>query len=166
MEDIGNLLFSFTIAKDTEWQDFRRMGRAVRFMNMSRITAMVLISMMIVVLLTMFVSQLFLLLSIAVIFQILVYVEYSSRSIGSAIRDRAPLSYDFYEKAVIETGLNGSNTIEYSQFKGINRNNFAFTMVGKGSDVIVIPRSLIDKDAEDFLIDLSKVLGGRKSGSS
>ena len=160
--DIGKLLFSFTVEKDMEWREFRYMGRAVRYMNTKKIMAVILAGILVTILLTLMVSALFLLVFFAVGLQFLVFMEYSARDIGHKIRDKAPLHYDFYEDALVEEDSSGSHTIMYSKFASIKADGHTFTMVGKGTDVVVVPRCLIDKDAEKLLFTLGKRLGGKR----
>jgi len=164
MQDIGKLLFSFTIPKDMEWREFRGMGRSVRYMETKKILTIVIISVLAVLVLSLKVSMLFTLLFIAVALEVIVFMEYSARSIGQKLREKAPIHYDFYEDALVEKDSNGSQTIPYSKFKAIKADTYAFTLVGKENDVVIVPRSLIDKDAEALMFKLAKILGGKKRG--
>ncbi len=164
MQDIGNHLFSFTIPKDLEWSEFRGMGRSVRYMNTKKIMLIFIISVLVVVVLSLKVSMLFTLLFIAVGLEIVVFMEYSARAIGQKLREKAPIKYDFYEDGLVETDSNGPHTILYSKFRSIKVDSYAFTMVGKENDVVIVPRSQIDKDAEALMFKLAKILGGKKRG--
>jgi hypothetical protein len=162
--EIGNLLFSYTIDDSLDDSEFKRMGRAIRYMNSKRFIPVALLFVAVTVISSLFVSALILVIAIIIVIELVVYMEYSARGMAKKMRSMVPIRYDFYENGLTETTSEGSQTIMYSQFKTVNYDNHNFTLVGKGSDVVVIPRSLIDKDAEKHLFDLGKVMGGRKDG--
>lgn len=162
MQDIGKLLFSFTIHPDMEWSEFRNMGRSVRYATSKKLLLLVMAAVVVVVFLSIFVTAMLLLLLAIVAVNVLLYMEYSARDIGQKIREKTPLKYDFYEDGIIETDAKGAHTIIYIEFSYIKADSHAFVMMGKGTDVVVIPRSLVDKHAEELILKLARILARKK----
>jgi hypothetical protein len=158
-QDIGKLLFSFTIERDLEWKEFLRIGRAIRYSDSRKIIMISLVAAFAVFFLSAVVSGFFLLLFIVIVVEVALYMEFSVRSIANNVRQRSPISYDFYEDGLIETMLGKTNTVLYGKFKAVKMNAHVFTLVGRETDVVVVPRSLIDRDAEIKLMKLQRILG-------
>ena len=156
-QDIGKLLFSFTIERDLEWKEFLRIGRAIRYSDSKKIIMISLVAAFAVFFLSAVVSGFFLLLFIVIVVEVALYMEFSVRSIANNVRQRSPISYDFYEDGLIETML--GKTVLYGKFKAVKMNAHVFTLVGRETDVVVVPRSLIDRDAEIKLMKLQRILG-------
>ncbi len=162
MEDIGKLLFSFTIEPDMEWKEFRYMGRSVRYAT-SRNTVLFTIAVVIaIVFMAIFVSAMLLAVLAIVAVNVALYMEYSASDIAHKIRGKTPLKYEFYEDGLIEYDSNGSHTILYTRFRYIKSDSHSFVMMGKETDVVVIPKSHLDQDAQALLYKLSRILAKRK----
>jgi len=161
MDDLGKLLFSFTLDNDMSWPELKKLGHAVRYVNTRKISAYLIMIIFVVILLTLMISILVIVLALAFTLQAMVYLEYSSRDIARNIRKKLPIQYDFYEDGLIETDASGSKTILFKEFKFMRMNKDTFTMVGKGSDVVVVPRWLLDKHSDSLMMKLWRVLGNR-----
>ena len=158
--DIGKPLFSFTIEETLPNKDFLSIGRAVRYRNSRKIMVFVMLAVFVTFFLSMFITPLFALLLVAIAFQVALFMEYSSRDIANNVKKLTPIQYDFYEDALIETIKGESKTLMYSKFNHVKMNAKVFTLVSKeDKDVIVIPRSLIDRDAEILLMKLQRIIG-------
>ena len=157
--DLGKKLFSFTIDGSMPRKDFLRMGRAVRYSDFHKFTPFVIVGVFASMMLSLMVTPFFLLLALAIAVQVVVYMELSSQSIATILQKKCPMEYEFYEDGLIENIKGKSNTILYSKFKKVKSNQYLFTLAGKGNDVVVVPRSLLDKDAESKLFKLQRILG-------
>lgn len=158
-KDIGKKLFSVTVGEDLDRKEFVRMGRAVRYSNARMLGMLGMAAVFITFILSMTISKLFFIILLAIILEIIIFMEYSSRSIATNIQMKAPLSYDFYEDGVIEYEEGEQKLILYGKFKGVKIDKNVVTLVGKEADIIVLPRSIIDEDAYGVLVKLQRVLG-------
>ena len=161
--DIGKRLFSVTVGADLDRKEFVRMGRAVRYSNARTLGAAGMAAVFVTFVLSVAVSAIFLIILLAVILEFVIYMEYSSRSIADNIRAKAPLRYDFYEDGVIEHEGDGQKLIPYSRFRGVRIDRNVVTLVGRGTDIIVLPRIIIDDGAYAVLVKLQHVLGRRRA---
>ncbi len=161
--DIGKLLFSFTIDESLSDKDFNRMGRAIRFRNSAKYMVYSMAALLIIFVLSMAVSYFFFIVFILVAAEILMYSEYSARSMGKNIKMSTPIHYDFYEDGLIETMDGQSKLLMYSKLGQVKMNNYLFTLVSKeDKEVVVIPKSLIDEDSEKLMIKLQSIIGRRR----
>ena len=159
--DIGKHLFSFTLEKDMAWHDLKKLGHAVRYINSKKIMAYIIMILFVVVLMTLMISAIVIVLALAITLQVLLFMEFSSRSIARKIQEKLPIQYDFYEDGLVETDGSGSKTIPFKEFKFMRRNKDTYTMVGNGTDVIVVPRWLLDENSDALMMKLWRVLGRR-----
>jgi ABC-type multidrug transport system fused ATPase/permease subunit len=159
-QDIGKLLFSFTIDKDLGRKEFLRMGRAIRYSNSRKIMMVALVSIFAVFFLSAVVSAFFLLLFIIVAVEIALYMEFSIRGIADNLQKKVPICYDFYEDGLIETMEGKSELLLYGRFKAVKMSKHLFTLVGRKTEIVVVPRSLIGEDADRLLMKLQRIIGG------
>jgi hypothetical protein len=118
---------------------------------------------MVIFLLSMIISAVILLLSIVLIVQIVIYVEYSSRNMAENIRKLLPIDYEFYEDGLIETINGESKEILYGKLSFVKIENKHIILSGKKGTgiVIVIPRCLVDDNAVDQMRKLQRIIGSR-----
>lgn len=164
--DIGKKKFSFTLDDSLTRDELKKMGRGIQYRNQAKMVVTIIIVSLIILMLTLYVTQFALLLYVIVLVEVALYLEFGSRNIAENLKKKFPIEYDFYEDGLIEH-MEGKDTLYmYSQFRGIQVNSVIFTMVGKKSEVVVIPRSRLDKESDELMIKLGKILANRKKKRS
>jgi hypothetical protein len=158
--DMGKLLFSFVIDDGLDWTEFLYMGRAIQYRNSKNMAVIGMAAIILSVVLSFAVSPFFILLLLIIGVEAVVYMEYGARNIARNLRAKLPISYDFYEDGLVETMGGVSSMILYSKFKAVKVNQHVFTLVGRKSDVVVVPRCLIGDDADALLMKLRMIIGG------
>ena len=156
--DIGKKRFSFTLDDSLTKEELKRMGRSIQYRNQKKLIVTVIITAFIILLLTLYVSQIAIMLYFIVVMEILLYMEFGTRSIVENLRKKFPIEYDFYEDGLIEHVDGKDNLLMYEQFKAIQMTSLVYTMVGKKSEVVVIPRSRLDEESDKLILKLGRIL--------
>jgi len=155
--DLGKCLFSFTI-DDQSKKEYLAMGHAIQYRNSKKYTIAGLAILLVLFILSMTYSMFVLIVFAIVVIELVVFFEYSSRNIANRLKEKAPFTYDFYEDGLVETVGGKSNTILYPDLTQINGNNKVFTLMTK-DQVVVVPRSLLDRDSDLKLMKLQGMVG-------
>ena len=136
------------------------MGRAIAWRNSRKIAAFSLVAIMAIFLLSMIISAFFLLLTIIVVVEFLMYNEYSARNTAENIGKLLPISYEFYEDGLIEVIRGEPKTILYGKLSFVKIDNKHIILVGKKDEfIILIPRCLVDEKAVQHMIRLQRIIG-------
>ncbi len=115
---------------------------------------------MAIFLLSMIISTFFLLLTIIVVVEFLMYNEYSARNTAENIGKLLPISYEFYEDGLIEVIRGEPKTILYGKLSFVKIDNKHIILVGKKDEfIILIPRCLVDEKAVQHMIRLQRIIG-------
>ena len=160
-EGLGKLLFSFDIDGKLPIKEYINIGRTICYRHAKRDVALAMMAAFIVF----FVTLAFLLLAItfAVIVGsiIVIYMELSSKTLAAKIKRKQPFHYDFYEEGLVESVDGKTVTILYGRFKELKITKNDLALFGKKNEhvTVVIPRCLIDEEAEQHMFKLQRLLG-------
>ena len=135
-------------------------GRAITWRNSRKVAAFALVAFMVVFLLSMIISAVFLLLTIIIIVELMLYNEYSSRNMADNIRSILPIGYEFYEDGLIEAMSGESKTILYKELSFVKIDTKNIVLAGKKDKfIIVIPKCLVDEKAIQYMTKLQRIIG-------
>jgi len=155
--DLGKCLFTFTIDNQSK-KEYLAMGRAIQYRNSKKWTIGGLIALLVLFILGMTYSVFVFIVFAIVAIELVVFMEYSARNIAGRLKDKAPFTYEFYEDGLIEKVDGKSNTILYPDLIQMNGNKTVFTLMTK-DQVVVVPRSLLDRDSDLKLMKLQGMVG-------
>ena len=135
------------------------MGRAIRYRNSKFLFMGIIAGLLIVFYLSAIISFIFAIIGLAIVVEILIYMEYSARCMANNIAAILPLEYDFYEDGLIEYGSRGRTEVVYKSLSRVKMSKHLFTLVSRKDDVvIVIPRCLIDRDSDVLMQKLQRLV--------